>query len=176
MSDHAAITLVTGDITGQRADAIVSAGNPSLLGGGGVGGAIIRTGGPEILEACRLLRSTSLSEGLLPGQAIATTAGRLPAQWVIHTDGPIWSPSEDRTGVLMTAYRECLRVADQLAVSTIAFPAISAGAYGWPLVETARVGVTTAATTPTQVAEVTFVLRDPRAYDAFRMALAELGG
>lgn len=176
MSDHAAITLVTGDITGQRADAIVSAGNPSLLGGGGVGGAIIRTGGPEILEACRLLRSTSLSEGLLPGQAIATTAGRLPAQWVIHTVGPIWSPSEDRTGVLMTAYRECLRVADQLAVSTIAFPAISAGAYGWPLVETARVGVTTAAPTPTQVAEVTFVLRDPRAYDAFRMALAELGG
>ena len=176
MSDHAQITLLTGDITGHRVDAIVSAGNPSLLGGGGVGGAILQAGGPEILEACRRLRSTSRPEGLRPGQAIATTAGRLPAQWVIHTVGPIWSPDEDRTGVLMSAYRECLRVADQLAVSTIAFPAISAGAYGWPLAAAARVGVTTAATTPTQVAEVTFVLRDPRAYDAFRLALAELGG
>lgn len=174
MSFHAVVTLVLGDITAQRADAIVSAANPGLQAGGGVDGAIQRAGGPEILEACRRLRETALPDGLQPGQAVATTAGRLPAQWVIHTVGPIWSPEEDRTAVLMSAYRECLRVADELAAATIAFPAISTGAYGWPVREAARVAVTTAASTPTGVAEATFVLRDQTTYDVFREALAEL--
>lgn len=174
MSDHATVTLVLGDITAQAADAIVSAANPGLLAGGGVDGAIHRAGGPEILEACRRLRETALPEGLAPGQAVATTAGRLPAQWVIHTVGPIWSPSEDRTDLLMSAYRECLRVADELAATTIAFPAISTGAYGWPVAQAARVAVTTVATTPTSVGEATFVLRDAVTYEAFRQALEEL--
>ncbi len=95
---------------------------------------------------------------------------------MIHTVGPIWSTTRDGTDVLMSAYRECLRVADELAVSTIAFPAISTGAYGWPLLEAARVAVTTISTTPTQVAEATFVLHDRRAYAAFTAALDELGG
>ncbi|SDB80304.1 O-acetyl-ADP-ribose deacetylase (regulator of RNase III), contains Macro domain [Raineyella antarctica] len=175
MTNHAAVSLVLGDIVAQRVDAIVNAANPSLLGGGGVDGAIHRAGGPEILAACQRLRETSLREGLMPGHAVATTAGKLAAQWVIHTVGPIWSPTEDRTAILMSAYRECLRVADELAVTTIAFPAISAGAYGWPLLEAARVAITTTSTTPTQVAEVTFVLRDQHAYDIFRLALDELG-
>lgn len=175
MTNHAAITLVQGDITTCPADAIVNAANSTLLGGGGVDGAIHRAGGPEILEACRRLRAHTLPDGLPAGQAVATTAGRLPAQWVIHTVGPIWSPTEDRTDILMSAYRECLRVADELAVVTIAFPAISAGTFGWPLADAARVAVTTVSTTPTQVAEATFVLHDQRAYDAFLRAVDELG-
>ncbi|QGF23999.1 O-acetyl-ADP-ribose deacetylase [Raineyella fluvialis] len=176
MSNHAAVTLTIGDITHQRTDAIVNAANSSLLGGGGVDGAIHRAAGRELQEACRRLRATTLPNGLPAGQAVATTAGRLSAQWVIHTVGPIWSPIEDRTHLLMSSYRECLRVADELAVTTIAFPAVSAGAYGWPVLEAARVAITTVSTTPTQVAEATFVLHDEPTFGIFEAALLELRG
>jgi O-acetyl-ADP-ribose deacetylase (regulator of RNase III) len=127
------LELVLGDITEQDTDAIVNAANSSLLGGGGVDGAIHRRGGPEILQACRALRDTDYPAGLPAGQAVATTAGRLRARWVIHTVGPVYSPTEDRSQELRSCYSESLRVADQIDATTVAFPLISAGAYGWPL-------------------------------------------
>src|SRR6185312_10550867 len=108
------IDAVRGDITTQRVDAIVNAANNSLLGGGGVDGAIHRAGGPAILEACRDLRRTTLLDGLPTGAAVATTAGRLPASHVIHTVGPVWSAQEDRSHLLHSAYLESLRVAEGL--------------------------------------------------------------
>ena len=108
------IELVSGDITEQRVDAIVNAANSSLLGGGGVDGAIHRAGGPEILAECRRLRAEQYPDGLPPGQAVATTAGRLPARWVIHTVGPVWSETEDRSEALRACYRNSLRVAVEL--------------------------------------------------------------
>ncbi len=127
------IELVEGDITAQRVDAIVNAANSSLLGGGGVDGAIHRRGGPEILAACRDLRATRYADGLPTGQAAATTAGRLPARWVIHTVGPVYAKSIDRSDLLRSCYTESLRVAAELGAATIAFPLISAGIYGWPV-------------------------------------------
>ncbi|WP_370618615.1 O-acetyl-ADP-ribose deacetylase [Mumia sp. Pv 4-285] len=137
------IEVVQGDITTVRADAIVNAANSSLLGGGGVDGAIHRAGGPEILDACRELRATSHPEGLPTGDAVATSGGRLPARWVIHAVGPVWSPHEDRTDLLRSAYTRSLAVADELEARVVAFPLISAGAYGWPLEEAVAVAVTT---------------------------------
>src|SRR6476660_5730767 len=119
------ITFVEGDITTQHVDAIVNAANSSLLGGGGVDGAIHRRGGPEILEACRALRASHYGKGLPTGRAVATTAGRLHPEWVIHTVGPVWSATEDRSDLLASCYRESLRVADELGARTVAFPAIS---------------------------------------------------
>ncbi|GAB1817077.1 O-acetyl-ADP-ribose deacetylase [Herbidospora sp. RD11066] len=161
------IIVVQGDITDQRADAIVNAANSSLLGGGGVDGAIHRKGGSEILEACRKLRASSYGKGLPPGQAVATTAGMLPAKWVIHTVGPVYSASEDRSKTLESCYRESLRVADELGAETVAFPAISTGIYGWPMDSGARIAVQTARFTPTKVAEVRFVLFTGEALRAF---------
>ncbi|KHL15738.1 O-acetyl-ADP-ribose deacetylase (regulator of RNase III) [Mumia flava] len=127
------IEVVQGDITGVHADAIVNAANSTLLGGGGVDGAIHRVGGPEILTACREIRATTHPAGLPAGDAVATTAGLLPARWVIHTVGPVWSESEDRTPVLRSCYARTLAVADEVGARVVAFPLISAGAYGWPL-------------------------------------------
>lgn len=166
------ITLVRGDITRQHADALVNAANSSLLGGGGVDGAIHRRGGPEILEACRALRASHYGKGLPAGQAVATTAGRLDAQWVIHTVGPVFSKSEDRSELLASCHRESLRVADELGARTVAFPAISTGVYRWPLEDAARIAVETVRHTPTSVEEVRFVLYDERAYEVFA---AEVG-
>jgi len=132
------VTLVEGDITAQRVDAIVNAANSSLLGGGGVDGAIHNRGGPEILAECRALRSSRYGGGLPTGEAVATTAGQLPARWVIHTVGPVWTPSEDRTHLLRASYENSLRVAGELGATTIAFPLISAGAFGWPLEDAIR--------------------------------------
>ena len=126
------LQLVTGDITEQRVDAVVNAANSSLLGGGGVDGAIHRRGGPAILAECRALRAGHYGGGLPTGQAVATTAGQLPARWVIHTVGPVYSQSEDRSELLRSCYRESLRVAAELGARTIAFPLISAGVYRWP--------------------------------------------
>jgi O-acetyl-ADP-ribose deacetylase (regulator of RNase III) len=167
------ILAVEGDITEQDVDAVVNAANSSLLGGGGVDGAIHSRGGPEILDACRGLRATSLPDGQPAGQAVATTAGRLPARWVIHTVGPVYSRTEDRSDVLASAYRESLRVAEELGARSVAFPAVSAGAYGWPLDDAARIAVSTVrAHDPVAVTEVRFVLFGRRTYDAFRAALA----
>jgi O-acetyl-ADP-ribose deacetylase (regulator of RNase III) len=161
------IRLVQGDITRETADAIVNAANSSLLGGGGVDGAIHRRGGPAILAACRDLRASRYGKGLPTGQAVATTAGNLDARWVIHTVGPVWSADEDRSGLLASCYREALRVADELGARTVAFPAISTGIYGWPMDDGARIAVETVRTTPTSVHEVRFVLFDDLAYEAF---------
>src|SRR5499425_3491508 len=114
------ITLVRGDITEQRADAVVNAANSSLLGGGGVDGAIHRRGGPAILAACREVRASRYPDGLPAGQAVATTAGELPARWVIHTVGPVYSASEDRSAVLASCYAQSLRVARELGARTVA--------------------------------------------------------
>lgn len=137
------LTVVRGDITDQHVDAVVNAANSSLLGGGGVDGAIHRKGGPDILAECRELRASRFGEGLPTGQAVATTAGRLSARWVIHTVGPVWSASEDRSGQLVSCYRESLRVARELGARTVAFPAISTGVYRWPLDDGARIAART---------------------------------
>jgi O-acetyl-ADP-ribose deacetylase (regulator of RNase III) len=161
------LTFVTGDITEQQVDAVVNAANSSLLGGGGVDGAIHRKGGPEILAACRELRAGHYGSGLRTGQAVATTAGRLPARWVIHTVGPVWQSAEDRSELLASCYRESLRVADELGAATVAFPAISTGVYGWPIDDGARIAVKSVRETPTSVSEVRFVLFDDAAYESF---------
>ena len=161
------LTFVRGDITEQRVDAIVNAANSSLLGGGGVDGAIHRRGGPEILAECRRIRERDYPEGLPTGQAVATTAGRLPARWVIHTVGPVYAKSEDRSDLLASCYRSSLQVADQLGASSVAFPAISTGVYRYPLPEAAEIAVRTVREAPTSVAEVRFVLFDQHSYDAF---------
>jgi O-acetyl-ADP-ribose deacetylase (regulator of RNase III) len=125
------LDIVKGDITDQQVDAIVNAANSSLLGGGGVDGAIHRRGGPAILAACRELRATRYPDGLPTGEAVATPAGELPARWVIHTVGPIHG--RGTAAELAACYRNSLAVAAELGARTVAFPLISAGAYGWPL-------------------------------------------
>jgi O-acetyl-ADP-ribose deacetylase (regulator of RNase III) len=166
------LVALRGDITRADVDVVVNAANPGLLGGGGVDGAIHRAGGPEILAECRAVKER-LPDGRLPrGHAVATTAGRLPARWVVHTAGPIWSASEDRSEVLRSCYRESLRVADGLGARTVAFPAISAGVYGWPVDDAARqavAGVRSASVD--HVAEVRFVLFSDAALAAFEAAL-----
>lgn len=172
-SSVVAVTLVQGDITQQSVDAIVNAANSSLLGGGGVDGAIHRRGGPEILAACRELRASQYGKGLRTGQAVATTAGKLDAQWVVHTVGPVWSRTEDRTALLESCYREALRVAAELGARTVAFPAISTGIYGWPMGDGARTAVRTVlAEAAAPVEEVRFVLFDAHAHREFEKALA----
>jgi O-acetyl-ADP-ribose deacetylase (regulator of RNase III) len=162
------IEFVQGDITEQHVDAVVNAANSSLLGGGGVDGAIHRRGGPEILAECRELRAGRYSDGLPTGDAVATTAGRLPARWVIHTVGPVWSKREDRSALLESCYRRSLEVADELGAQSVAFPAVSAGVYRWPLDDAARIAVETVRATPTAVTTVRFVLFSEAAYQAFR--------
>ncbi|AWW36872.1 O-acetyl-ADP-ribose deacetylase [Streptomyces cadmiisoli] len=167
------ITLVQGDITRQSVDAIVNAANSSLLGGGGVDGAIHRRGGPAILEECRKLRASRYGRGLPTGRAVATTAGRLDARWVVHTVGPVYSEQEDRSDLLASCYRESLRVADELGARTVAFPAVSTGVYRWPMADAARIALGTVRSTPTSVEEIRFVLFDDRAYEAFARAKSE---
>ncbi|MEU0898903.1 O-acetyl-ADP-ribose deacetylase [Streptomyces massasporeus] len=166
-----AIELVQGDITRESVDVIVNAANSSLLGGGGVDGAIHRRGGPAILEDCRRLRAAHLGKGLPTGRAVATTAGDLDARWVVHTVGPVFSATEDRSGLLASCYRESLRVAGELGARTVAFPAISTGVYGWPMDDGARIAVETVRAAGTTVEEVRFVLFDERAYEAFAAQL-----
>jgi O-acetyl-ADP-ribose deacetylase (regulator of RNase III) len=165
------IVLATGDITKQEVDAIVNAANSSLLGGGGVDGAIHRAGGPQILEECRRIRSERYRDGFPTGEAVATTGGGLPARWVIHTVGPVYARSEDRSGLLASCHTTSLRVADELGAVTVAFPAISTGVYGYPLDEAAPVAVEAVATARTDVEEVRFVLFDERSHAAFDSAL-----
>ena len=162
-----------GDITTADVDVIVNAANPGLLGGGGVDGAIHRAGGPSILEECRAIAAGLPDRRLPRGQAVATTAGRLPARWVVHTAGPIWAAGQDRSAVLRSCYTESLRVAEQLGARSIAFPAISAGVYGWPIDDAARQAVAgVRAASVQQVQEVRFVLFDGLALEAFEAALS----
>ena len=168
------LRAVLGDITRADVDVIVNAANPGLLGGGGVDGAIHAAGGPEILAECRAITARLPGGRLERGQAVATTAGRLPARWVVHTAGPIWSASRDLSAVLRSCYAESLRVADGLGARTVAFPAISAGVYGWPLDDAARQAVAgVRSVSPEHVREVLFVLFGGEALAAFEAALRD---
>jgi len=167
------ITVVAGDIVDQHVDANVNAANSGLMGGGGVDGAILRAGGTVQLQARRELVGRI---GSLPtGQAAWTGAGTMPARWVIHVVGPVHSHHEDRTALLESCYREALRVADELGARTVAFPAVSAGIYGWPLADAADVAVRTVAAATTDVDEARFVLFSDDALAEFRRALGEVG-
>lgn len=137
------ILIQQGDITKVTADAIVNAANHSLLGGGGVDGAIHSAGGPAILAATKQLRNTTLPDGLPTGDAVATTAGALPARWVIHTVGPVYAKTIDHRDKLVSAYRRSMEVADELGAESVAFPTISAGVYGWPHEDAVAVGIDT---------------------------------
>jgi O-acetyl-ADP-ribose deacetylase (regulator of RNase III) len=153
------VDLVEGDITTEHVDVIVNAANSSLLGGGGVDGAIHRRGGPEILQACRALRASHYGRGLSVGDAVATTAGRLPARWVVHTVGPVFSAEHDRSALLRSCYETSLRVADGLGATSIAFPLISAGVYGWPVDDAVHQALTVLrAADPEHLAEARLVL------------------
>jgi O-acetyl-ADP-ribose deacetylase (regulator of RNase III) len=167
------IDAIRGDITAQVVDAVVNAANSGLLGGGGVDGAIHRAGGPAVLRACRELRRTSLPEGLPTGRAVATTAGDLPARWVIHTVGPVYAKQQDRSALLASCHTESLRVADELGARTVAFPAISTGIYGYPVELAAPVAIAAVEEADTAVEEVRFVLFDDRTLVAFERALEE---
>lgn len=166
------IEVVRGDLTEQSVDAIVNAANSSLLGGGGVDGAIHRRGGPDILEACRGLRATTLPDGLATGRAVATIAGRLSARWVIHTVGPVFAAHDHPEHLLAMCHTESLRVADEIGARTVAFPAISCGVYGYPIEEAAPIALTSVRTADTQVELVRFVLFDAEAMSAFSAAAA----
>ncbi|GAA0956746.1 O-acetyl-ADP-ribose deacetylase [Virgisporangium aurantiacum] len=166
------ITLLTGDITTVQVDAIVNAANSSLLGGGGVDGAIHRKGGPEILAECRALRAAKYGRGLPTGQAVATTAGRLPARWVIHTVGPVWSAEEDRSALLRDCYTNSLTVAGDLGATTVAFPLISAGIFRWPKEDAVRQAVAAiTAAPPSTVDNARLVLFDDETRDVAEMVL-----
>ena len=166
---RARIELGHGDITTMDVDAVVNAANSSLLGGGGVDGAIHRAGGPTIVAECRELRAGRLRGGLPTGQAVATGAGNLPARWVIHTVGPVYGRDTGAGGSerLADCYRNCLAVADELGARTVAFPLISAGAYGWPREDAIRTALETIAQTDTGVETATLVLFDS---DTLRLA------
>lgn len=151
------LRVVTGDITTLDVDVVVNAANSRLLGGGGVDGAIHRAGGPEILAECRRLRETTLPDGLPAGEAVATTAGRLPARWVVHTVGPVYSTHEDRSATLRSAYTRSLEVAAGLGARSVAFPLISGGSYGWPLDDAAAQAVSVIRASSAGVDEVVLV-------------------
>ncbi len=154
--------VVHGDITTQHADAIVNATDPSLL-----GGAVHRRGDPAVLAECRALRASAYRNGLPFGRAVATTGGELRARWVIHTAGPVWSAGEDRSALLASCYRESLRIAGELGAGSVAFPAISTGAGGWPPGDAAAIAVRALRAAPTGVEEVRFVTFTPEVRTAF---------
>jgi O-acetyl-ADP-ribose deacetylase len=164
------VSLVLGDIVEQPVDVVVNAANSGLLGGGGVDGAILRAGGAVQLAARRELRDRI---GSLPtGRAAATVSGDMRCEWVVHVVGPVYSRLEDRSELLVSCYREALRVADDLGARTVAFPAVSAGIYGWPMDSAADIAVATVHSTPTtSVEEVRFVLFSEAAHTEFTRAL-----
>jgi len=135
------LETVGGDLTAQQVDVVVNAANSLLLGGGGVDGAIHAAAGPALLQECRRLRRTTHRDGLPVGQAVATGAGRLPARWVVHTVGPNRHRGQTDPALLASCFTESLRVAAGLGATSVAFPAISAGAYGWDVAEVARIAV-----------------------------------
>lgn len=168
------VSVLQGDITKQAADAIVNAANPSLMGGGGVDGAIHRAGGPEILKECKEIVAR---QGRLPiGQATITTGGNLKARHVIHTVGPVWhGGAGDEAELLRSAYYECLKLATESKLASISFPSISTGAYGYPVNEAAEVAVGTVVSfleeQVTSLEKVVFVLFDSLTYQSYCSAL-----
>jgi len=168
------VSIVQGDITRQATDAIVNAANPSLMGGGGVDGAIHRAGGPAILEECKKIVA---QQGRLPtGKAVITTGGNLKSQYVIHTVGPIWhGGSRNEAEFLKSAYYECLKLATENKLASISFPSISTGAYGYPVAEAAKIAVSTVVSflkeQATSLKDIVFVLFDSRTYQSYCSAL-----
>lgn len=161
------LTVVRGDITTQEVDAVVNAASRRMRGGGGVDGAIHRAGGPEILEDCR----RRFPDGLATGLAGWTTAGRMPARWVIHVVGPNHDAGEQDRSLLTSCYRNALAVADELGATTVAFPLVSAGIYGWPKQDAVAAAVETLGSTSTSVEEARMVAFDRAAYDLISAAV-----
>ena len=171
------VEAVLGDITTQRVDAIVNAANRSLLGGGGVDGAIHRAAGPGLLAACREIRRTAYPDGLPVGDAVVTDGADLPARWVVHTVGPNWHRGQRDPAALRRCFTRSLEVADEVGARTVAFPAVSAGVYGWDPAVVARIAVE-AVTDPRHgpgVGLVRFVLFSARVRDSFVASLAAGG-
>jgi O-acetyl-ADP-ribose deacetylase (regulator of RNase III) len=167
------IDLVTGDITTQSVDAVVNAANHTLLGGGGVDGAIHRAGGKAILEECKRIRAERYPDGLPTGESVATTAGRLPARWVIHTVGPTWAKTKDKSPLLRSCYTTSLAVADELGATTVAFPLISSGIYRWPKDDAVRQALQAVHSADTAVGTVTLVLFDESTLELAERVAAE---
>jgi len=171
------LSVILGDITRQATGAIVNAANPGLMGGGGVDGAIHHAGGPAIRKECQQIVA---NQGRLPtGQAVISGGGNLKAKYVIHTVGPVWhGGNKGEAALLASAYRESLKVATEHQLTSISFPSISTGAFGYPLAEAARLALTTVASflreETTSLKEVVFVLFYPRAYEGYYLALKEL--
>lgn len=167
MSTPPEVSVVLGDITTQRVDAVVNAANRRMRGGGGVDGAIHRAGGPAVHRDC----VARFPQGLATGDAGWTTAGLMPSRFVIHTVGPHHAAGETDRALLVSCYRRCLAVADELAATTVAFPLISAGIYGWPLDDAALAAVETLGSTPSLVREARIVAFGPEALAAVQAHL-----
>ncbi|KPJ64028.1 MAG: hypothetical protein AMJ45_06510 [Syntrophobacter sp. DG_60] len=170
------VSLIQGDITSQGTDAIVNAANPSLMGGGGVDGAIHRAGGPAILEDCKRIIER---QGRLPtGKAVITTGGNLKARYVIHTVGPIWQGgNRGEAELLASAYEESLKLAQEKGLTSISFPSISTGAYGFPVDQAANIAIKTVISfleeKATSIKEVVFVLFGSKIFNSYKSALQE---
>ena len=177
MVNQTRLAIIQGDITKQATDAIVNAANPGLMGGGGVDGAIHRAGGSAILEECRQIVA---KQGRLPtGKAVITTGGNLPAKHVIHTVGPIWhGGNKSEAALLESTYRESLKLAAEHKLTSISFPSISTGAYGYPVAEAARIAIKAVVSfltaQVTSLKEVVFVLFDSRTYKTYASTLEEV--
>ena len=163
------VTVVEGDITTQDVDAVVNAANNRMRGGGGVDGAIHRAGGRAVLEDC----VARFPDGLATGDAGWTTAGDMPARWVIHVVGPNFTAGQRDRSLLTSCYSRALAVADELGARTVAFPLVSAGVYGWPLTDAIDAAVTTLRVTPTRVEEARLVAFGRATYDAIAAALRD---
>ena len=177
--DQAELRIIRGDITQQGTDAIVNAANSSLMGGGGVDGAIHRAGGPAILQECKQIVAR---QGRLPaGRAVITTGGNLKAKYVIHTVGPIWhGGSKGEPELLASAYQQSLKVAAENNLNSVSFPSISTGAYGYPVDQAAKVAldavITFLSESTASVREVVFVLFDSQTLGAYSSTLREIAG
>lgn len=167
------LSLVSGDITECTVDAIVNAASSALMGGGGVDGAIHQAGGSDILAACRELRKTRYPNGLPTGEAVATTGGALAARWVIHTVGPVYAVDRDQRDALRSCYTASLAVADELGATTVAFPLISAGLYGWPKDDAIVQALSALCSADTEVRRGELVLYDNATLELARRIFAE---
>jgi len=174
----ARLRLVQGDITDQDVDAIVNAANPSLMGGGGVDGAIHRRGGPKILEECRKIRSEEWPEGLPTGKAVITSGGNLKARYVIHTVGPVWRGGKSgEPQLLAEAYRNSLELALRKGLKRISFPSISTGAYGYPIEKAAQIALRTVKEFLEErdiIEEVNFVLFTESDFKVYSQVMVEI--
>lgn len=172
------IVLLQGDITEIDTDAIVNAANPSLMGSGGVDGAIHRKGGPQILEECKRIRATEWPNGLPTGKAVMTSGGKLKARYVIHTVGPVWRGGKSGEAELLAeAYVNCLKLAVSKGLKTIAFPSISTGAYGFPIMKASQIALSSVKhflEKEDTLEKVVFVLFSQHDFEVYRKALREL--